>query len=68
MRLGTWHRHSSLQIWDVAEIFGAGLQVPSDHFAGLELGRRVASRVIEIAKADGSDAVWTGTVPTGKCM
>ena len=46
----------------------AGLQFPSDHFAGLDLGRRVAARVIEIAKADGSDAVWTGSVPTGKCM
>ena len=46
----------------------AGLQFPSDHFAGLDLGRRVAERVIAIAKADGSDAVWTGTVPTGKCM
>src|SRR5882724_2736123 len=41
----------------------AGLQFPSDHFAGLELGRLVAARVIEIARADGSDAVWTGSVP-----
>ena len=46
----------------------AGLEFPSDYSAGLELGRRVAARVIEIARADGSDAVWTGTVPTGKCM
>jgi membrane-associated phospholipid phosphatase len=46
----------------------AGLQYPSDYFAGLDLGKRVAARVIEIAKADGSDAVWTGSVPTGKCM
>lgn len=34
----------------------------------MDLGRQVAERVIERAKADGSDAVWTGTVPTGKCM
>ena len=46
----------------------AGLQFPSDYTAGLELGRRVAERVIEKARADGSDAVWTGTVPTGPCM
>ncbi len=46
----------------------AGLAFPSDYFAGLELGRKVAARVIEAAKLDGSDAVWTGTVPTGKCM
>jgi len=34
----------------------------------MELGRRVAERVIERARADGSDAVWTGTIPTGTCM
>lgn len=45
----------------------AGLQYPSDHYAGLELGRKVAEAVIAKAKADGSDAVWTGTVPTGAC-
>ena len=46
----------------------AGVEFPTDYFAGLELGRRVAAKVIERASADGSDAVWTGTVPTGKCM
>jgi membrane-associated phospholipid phosphatase len=45
----------------------AGLQYPSDYHAGLELGRAVAEKVIEKAKADGSDVVWTGTVPTGPC-
>jgi membrane-associated phospholipid phosphatase len=45
----------------------AGLELPSDYFAGFELGRRVAEKVIERAKADGSDAVWTGTVTTGPC-
>jgi membrane-associated phospholipid phosphatase len=45
----------------------AGLQFPSDSSVGLELGRRVAERVLEVAKADGSDAVWTNTVPTGPC-
>jgi len=46
----------------------AGLQYPSDYTAGLELGKQVAARVIAIAKADGSDAVWGGTVPTGNCL
>ncbi len=46
----------------------AGLNYPSDYTAGMELGRKVAEQVIAYAKADGSDAVWTGTVPTGKCM
>ncbi len=46
----------------------AGVQYPSDYTAGMELGRKVAERVIELAKADGSDVPWTGTVPTGKCM
>ena len=44
----------------------AGLQYPSDYYAGLALGRKVAEQVIAKAKADGSDAVWTGTVPTGR--
>jgi hypothetical protein len=45
----------------------AGVQYPSDVSAGLELGRKVAEQVIAKAKADGSDAVWTGSVPTGPC-
>jgi membrane-associated phospholipid phosphatase len=45
----------------------AGVQYPSDYSAGLELGRKVAEQVIAKAKLDGSDAVWTGTVPTGPC-
>jgi len=46
----------------------AGVEHPSDYFAGMELGRRVAEQVIAKARADGSDAVWAGTVPTGRCM
>ncbi|PWU11908.1 MAG: PA-phosphatase [Terriglobia bacterium] len=46
----------------------AGLAFPTDYFAGMDLGKKVAQRVIEVAKADGSDAVFGGTVPTGKCM
>ncbi len=42
----------------------AGVQYPSDSKAGLELGRKVAEVVIARAKADGSDAQWTGSVPT----
>lgn len=46
----------------------AGVEFPTDYFAGLELGRSVAARIIERASADGSSAVWTGSVPAGKCM
>jgi membrane-associated phospholipid phosphatase len=42
----------------------AGVQYPSDTDAGLALGRAVAEQVIARAMTDGSDAVWTGTVPT----
>lgn len=45
----------------------AGLQFPTDYFAGLDLGQNVAAAVVERAKTDGSDAVWTGTIPTGAC-
>jgi membrane-associated phospholipid phosphatase len=44
----------------------AGVDYPSDVKAGLELGQKVAALVIERGKADGSDAKWTGTVPTEK--
>ena len=46
----------------------AGVSFPSDVEVGLELGRAVAAKVIERAEADGSDAQWTGTVPTGPGM
>ncbi len=46
----------------------AGVQYISDYTAGLELGRKVAEKVLEKARADGADAVWTGTVPTGPCI
>jgi membrane-associated phospholipid phosphatase len=46
----------------------AGVQFPSDTAAGLELGSQVAEQVIAFAKADNSEAVWSGTVPTGQCM
>jgi membrane-associated phospholipid phosphatase len=42
----------------------AGVEYPSDVQAGLALGRAVAAQVIERAKRDGSDAKWTGSVPT----
>jgi membrane-associated phospholipid phosphatase len=46
----------------------AGVEYPSDYQAGMELGRRVAEQVIAKARMDGSDAPWTGSVPTGPCM
>ncbi|MBY0507823.1 MAG: phosphatase PAP2 family protein [Bryobacteraceae bacterium] len=46
----------------------AGVEYVSDYTAGLELGRRVAEQVIARARADGSDAVFNGVIPTGPCM
>jgi len=43
----------------------AGVAYPSDYFAGLQLGDQVGQLVVQRAKSDGSDALWTGTVPTG---
>jgi membrane-associated phospholipid phosphatase len=45
----------------------AGVQFPSDYYAGLDLGKKVAEQVIAKAKADGSDAVWAGSIPAGPC-
>jgi membrane-associated phospholipid phosphatase len=49
----------------VASRLYAGVAYRSDVVAGLQLGRRVAELVIEHAKGDGTDAKWTGSVPTG---
>ena len=43
----------------------AGVQYPSDVTAGLALGQAVAARVIQRARTDGSDATWTGSIPSG---
>ncbi len=45
----------------------AGLAFRSDYDAGMELGRRVAEEVIQLAGRDGSDVPWSGTVPAGLC-
>jgi len=45
----------------------AGVQFPSDHYAGRDLGQRIAEQVIAKADTDGSALPWTGTVPTGPC-
>ena len=45
----------------------AGVQYPSDYTAGLALGKAIGDEVVAKAKLDGSDAVWSGTVPTGPC-
>jgi len=42
----------------------AGVQYPSDIAAGLELGRAVGALAIDRAQHDGSDAQWTGSVPS----
>jgi membrane-associated phospholipid phosphatase len=41
----------------------AGVNYASDVRAGLALGREVAARVLERARADGSDRPWSGHVP-----
>jgi membrane-associated phospholipid phosphatase len=46
----------------------AGTQYPSDHYAGLDLGRKVGEQIIAKANLDGSAVPWTGTVPTGPCI
>jgi hypothetical protein len=43
----------------------AGINYPSDVTAGVDLGRKVGARVVAIAQNDGSQAVWSGSVPTG---
>jgi membrane-associated phospholipid phosphatase len=43
----------------------AGVQYPSDVTAGLQLGRDVAARVIERARNDRSDLVFSGSIPAG---
>jgi membrane-associated phospholipid phosphatase len=42
-----------------------GLAFRSDVDAGLELGRQVGQLAVARARADGSDAVWKGSMPTG---
>jgi len=44
----------------------AGVEYPSDVQAGLALGQKVGALLVAVGKADGSDAKWTGTVPTEK--
>ncbi len=41
----------------------AGVAFPSDIFAGLDLGQNVAAAVIDYAKADGSNAPFSGSFP-----
>jgi len=38
---------------------------PSAFAAGVELGRAIGAAVVELARSDRFDAVWTGTVPIG---
>ncbi len=50
--------HSDLPMWN-------GSAFRSDIEAGRDLGRQVARRVLDYCATDGSDALWTGTLPTG---
>jgi membrane-associated phospholipid phosphatase len=42
----------------------AGVAYPSDVVAGLALGRQVGDLSVAWGRSDGSDAVWSGSVPT----
>jgi membrane-associated phospholipid phosphatase len=42
-----------------------GLAYRSDVDAGLELGRQVGQLAVARARADGSDAIWRGSIPIG---
>jgi membrane-associated phospholipid phosphatase len=42
----------------------AGVAYPSDSATGRALGRQVGERAVAWGKSDGSDAKWTGSVPT----
>jgi hypothetical protein len=44
----------------------AGVAYPSDSTAGLDLGRNVGERAVAWGHSDGSDAKWTGSVPTDR--
>ena len=46
-----------------ARVLVAGVNYPSDAAAGVVPGRQVVAVAIERAKADGTDAKWTGNVP-----
>jgi len=41
----------------------AGTQYPSDTIAGLQLGKMVGAAVVDYARKDGSDAVFSGSYP-----
>ena len=61
---------SALRLDELAEQAGAsrvhaGTNTPSDVAAGLDLGRRVAERVIERAASDGADRPWDPARPAG---
>lgn len=45
-----------------------GLQFESDIELGLAMGTGIAAQYIAYAKTDGTDAVWTGTVPVDETL
>lgn len=61
----------SINYWANQEMISrlqAGCSSRSDIKAGDSLGALIANVFISYAMADGSDAVWTGTIPTGPGM
>jgi membrane-associated phospholipid phosphatase len=45
----------------------AGLQYPSDHEAGAELGQKIGLAILARSSSDGSATPFSTPVPTGKC-
>jgi hypothetical protein len=45
----------------------AGVQYPSDHSAGMDLGKQVAQKVIDRIVNDNYTPTGTGSVPSGRC-
>ena len=58
--------HAMAEEAGVSRVY-AGVQFPSDHSAGMELGKHVAQKVIERMTSDGYTVTWQGTVPAGPC-
>jgi hypothetical protein len=68
--LATWFPKEEANLKAMAAELGQsrlqmGANYRSDIDAGIALGQAVAQKALARAASDGSDAVWTGTVPTG---
>jgi membrane-associated phospholipid phosphatase len=56
--------HAMAEEAGLSRVLG-GVAFPSDVEAGLELGREVGHRVVALARTDGSEEEWVGSIPEG---